>query len=114
MHLMPGPAGAHELKIGTRIPVELKPGEMQYIDVGTNIWARITEVGDALQVDTRADLSSVADSSQQQRSSMPEVQQFQISGTTLATIGKPTILGSVDDSTAKRQFQLEVTIGRPH
>src|ERR1700757_3981362 len=30
-----------QLKVGTRVPVEVKQGEIQYLDVGTNIWCRL-------------------------------------------------------------------------
>src|ERR1700741_5282079 len=34
---------SNELKIGTRVPVEVKQGEIQYLDVGTNIWCRLRD-----------------------------------------------------------------------
>ena len=34
-----------ELKIGTRVPVEVKQSEIQYLDVGTSIWCRLRDRG---------------------------------------------------------------------
>jgi len=38
------------------------------------------------------------------------VRQIKISGDTLLIIGKPILIGSVDDPNSRRQFQLEVTV----
>ncbi len=40
----------------------------------------------------------------------PVVRQIKISGDTLLVVGKPIVIGSVDDPNSKRQFQLEVTV----
>jgi hypothetical protein len=110
MNLVPGFTVSNEIKIGTRVPVESKQGEMQYIDVGTNIWSRMVEKGDSLQLEVRADLSSFANPEQEGRTTMPLLRQLHISASTVATIGKPTVVGVVDDPNSKRQFQLEVTV----
>ena len=38
------------------------------------------------------------------------LRQFSINASTLALVGKPTVMGSVDDPNSKRQFQLEITV----
>jgi len=99
-----------DLKIGTRVPVEVKQGEMQYIDVGTNISARI--VGDAAppQLEVRADLSNFAPGADQSHpAAMPLLRQLRINGSTVVTSAKPIVIGAVDDPNSKRQYQLEVT-----
>ncbi len=40
----------------------------------------------------------------------PVIRQIKITGDTLLAIGKPILIGSVDDPNSKRQFQLEVTV----
>jgi len=109
MNLVPGYATSNEIKIGSRVPVEAKPGEMQYIDVGTNIWSRMTERSDAVQLEVRAELSNLA-GPEEGRTGVPVVRQLKISASTVAAPGKPTVLGVVDDPNSKRQFQLEVTV----
>lgn len=108
---------ANEIKIGTRVPAEFKSGEFQYLDVGTNIWCRLRDrkdvtwlVNDVL-LNIRSEISNFAvpDGGQAMR---PIVRQLKIDASTIATVGKPMVVGSVDDQNSKRQFQLEVTVTR--
>ena len=39
----------------------------------------------------------------------PVVREIKINGDTLLVVGKPIVIGSVDDPNSKKQFQLEVT-----
>lgn len=110
MNLVPGYTPSNEIKVGSRVPVEGKQGEMQYIDVGTNIWSRMTDQHSALQLEVRADLSNFANPEQESRTSMPLLRQLRINASTVAMTGKPMVVGVVDDPNSKRQFQLEVTV----
>jgi hypothetical protein len=109
LNIAPGVWETNTLKIGTRVPIELKQGEMQYIDVGTSIFASMREVNEVLQLEARAELSNLADPAQQSRT-MPLLRQLQINGSTVVVIGKPMLIGAVDDPNSKRQFQLEVLV----
>jgi len=97
-----------ELKIGTRVPVEMKQGEVQYLDVGTNISARLQEIKSVLDLEVHADLSNFAVPDQANKVAMPVLRQLRISGATVVMTGKPVVIGVVDDPNSKRQFQLEV------
>ncbi|HKS74707.1 MAG TPA: hypothetical protein VJQ82_16000, partial [Terriglobales bacterium] len=97
MNLVPGYTPSNEIKIGSRVPVEGKPGEMQYLDLGTKIWSRLTEQGDALQLEVHVDLTNFANPEQESRTTMPLLRQLRINASTVAMAGKPTILGVVDD-----------------
>ncbi len=110
MNIVPGYTPSNEIKIGSRVPVEGKQGDMQYIDVGTNIWSRMTERGDALQLEVRADLSNFANPEQESRTAMPLLRQLRINASTVAMPGKPIVVGTVDDPNSKHQFELEVTV----
>lgn len=102
---------SNELKIGTRVPVESKQGEFQYLDVGTSIWSNIRDVNGAIDLSVRAEISNFAIPEQNQsRDTRPVLRQLKINAGTLAVLGKPMILGSVDDPNSKRQFQLEVVV----
>lgn len=105
---------ANEVRIGTRVPVEVKQGEMQYIDVGTRIWSRLKERDNALLLEVRTEISNFANPDQAVRgtNSMPLLRQLQINASTVAFAGKPLVVGSVDDPGSRRQFQLEVTATR--
>lgn len=104
-------AGDHnDLKIGTRVPVEMKQGEMQYIDLGTNIWAGIRERDNGLALEVRVEISNFATPDHAARTNLPLIRQMRINASTVTIAGRPTILGSVDDPNSKRQFQLEVVV----
>ena len=103
--------GSNELKIGTRVPVESKQGEFQYIDVGTSIWSKVEERNGAIDLSIRAEISNFANPEQTPGHDMlPLLRQLKISAGTLAVVGKPMVVGSVDDPNSKRQFQLEVIV----
>jgi 3D (Asp-Asp-Asp) domain-containing protein len=103
---------ANEIKIGTRVPIESKQGEFQYLDVGTNIWCRIGERVNGLPLSVRAEISNFAMPmpEQQEHANRPVLRQLSIKASTLAQLGRPMVIGSVDDPNSKRQFQLEVTV----
>lgn len=100
----------NDLKIGTKVPVEVKEGEMQYIDLGTDISADLRERDNGLALEVRAAMSNFANPDQGTRgNSMPLLRQMKINASTLIAPGRPMVVGSVDDPNSKRQFQLEVT-----
>jgi hypothetical protein len=99
---------ANEVKIGTRVPVEAKQGEFQYIDVGTRIWSRVKERENGLLLEVRSEISNFAVPDQAGKNSMPLLRQLAINASTVVVPGKAMVVGSVDDPNSKRQFQLEV------
>jgi hypothetical protein len=105
-----------EVKIGTRVPVEAKQGEFQYIDVGTSIWCRLRDrkdvawLGNDVLLNMRAEISNFAMPEQQSQNVRPVLRQLNINASTQAMMGKPLVVGSVDDPSSKKQFQLEVTV----
>ena len=104
---------ANEIKIGTRVPVETGQGQFQYMDVGTNIWCRIGERSEGIPLSVKAEISNFAIAEQSSGHELhPLIRQLQIKASTLAQLGKPMIVGSVDDPNSKRQFQLEVTVNK--
>lgn len=100
-----------DIKIGTKVPIQTKQGEFQYLDVGTNISGRLQGHNDQLELIVNADMSNFAIPEQAQgHDSLPLIRQFKISGSALVVLGKPIIIGSADDPNSKRQFQVEVTM----
>jgi hypothetical protein len=100
-----------DLKIGTRVPIEMKQGELQYVDLGTSISARIQDRKEPIDLSVRAEISNFAVPDQNQgHDSRPILRQLKIEASTVALLGKPMVLGSVDDPDSKRTFQLEVTV----
>jgi hypothetical protein len=108
----------NEVKIGTRVPVEPKNGEFQYLDVGTSIWCRlrdrrdVTWLANDVMLNVRSEVSNFAVPERQGQDSRPMIRQFKIDASTIAVVGKALIVGSVDDPGSRRQFQLEVTVAR--
>jgi hypothetical protein len=108
--------GWTEVKVGTRVPVESGPGQFQYLDVGTNIRCRLIDqsdmagLGDGVSLNATADLSNFAVPEQQGQRVQPVIRQLRIEASTIAALGKPVMLGVIDDPNSKRQFQLEVTV----
>jgi hypothetical protein len=108
----------NEIKIGTRVPVDTKQGEFQYLDVGTSIWCRLRDRSDSnmgwlsndVMLQVRSDLSSFAIPEQQAQSRSPIIRQLKIDSSAIATMGKQMVVGSADDPNSKRQFQLEVMV----
>ena len=110
----------NEIKIGTRVPVDAKQGEFQYLDVGTSIWCRLRDRADHsvawlandVMLQVRSDLSSFAIPDQQAQNMRPIIRQVKIDSSAIATVGKQMVVGSADDPNSKRQFQLEVMVTR--
>ncbi|MGD0569380.1 MAG: hypothetical protein ABSA78_13335 [Candidatus Sulfotelmatobacter sp.] len=103
---------SNDIKIGTRIPVEAKEGEFQYIDVGTNINAQLREQRGQTMLVVRAEVSNFAIPEQglDKPDPHPALRQLKVSGSALLPLAKPMVMDSVDDPNSKRQFQLEVTV----
>lgn len=108
-----------EIKIGARVPVSSasSPGtdvvQWQYLDVGTSIWAQLREHRDEWMLVVRSDVSNLDTSNESEYvkgANHPIIRQIKISGSTLLIVGKPILIGSMDDPNSKRQFQLEVTV----
>ena len=109
------PSDWNEIKIGTRVPVEAKQGEFQYLDIGMNIRCRLIDqtdlasLGNNVSLSVHADLSNFAIPEQQGQSMRPAIRQMKIEASTIVALGKPVVVGVVDDPNSKHQYQLEVT-----
>jgi hypothetical protein len=117
---------SNQLKVGTRVPVEVKQGEIQYLDVGTSIWCRLRDhgsrvpsdrglrelswLGNDVMVNVNTEISNFAVPDQQGTSLRPAIRQMKIESSTIAIVGKQMVVGSVDDPNSKRQFQLEMVV----
>lgn len=107
---------SNEIKIGTRVPVVSASSgtvgaavQFQYVDVGTSIWAQLRDHGDEWLLVVRSEISNMDTESGEHNGLPAVIRQIKISGDTLLVVGKPIVIGTVDDPNSKRQFQLEVT-----
>ena len=107
-----------EIKIGTRVPVATGSSstpaatQYQYIDIGTHLWSQLREHGDELILVVRGEVSNLDVETGEHSGALlpPVVREIKINGDTLLVVGKPIVIGSVDDPNSKKQFQLEVTV----
>ena len=90
------------LRAGTKVPAG-----SNYVDVGFNIDVRPEDVGGALQLRLKADLSSLAPETA--NVNFPPIRQMRVEEAVLVPIGKPTVVFSAEDPSSKHQFQIEVT-----
>lgn len=122
------PGDRQDIKIGTRVPVATSsfsansvsstPGsplantQWQYIDVGTHISCSLKEHGDELELHADSEISNIDTGPARDNGGVlnPVVRQIKIDGSTVVVPGKPIVIGSADDPTSNRQFQLEVTV----
>jgi hypothetical protein len=118
------PGDRQEIKIGSRVPVATGSyptstsssgaagTQFQYMDVGTHIWCTLKDRGDDLELLAGAEISNL-DAGPHPESgglSNPVIRQIKMEGSTVIAPGKPVVIGSADDPTSNRQFQLEVTV----
>ena len=115
---------SNDLKIGSRVPVTTfvnnkdsgSGNQVQYIDVGTNISAQVITRpnSDEPELNIRCEVSSLDLNTQSGTGpdTNPVIRQMKIVGNILLVEGEPLLVGSMDDPTSKRQFQLEVTVSR--
>jgi hypothetical protein len=124
--LAQGGGALDKLRIGARVPVPVGswhagPGEAnlpvnsqyQYLDAGMNIDCQLWEQEGGLAMRITVDSSTFTHPAADSPIKQPVVNQLRFELSTDISLGKPTVITSVDDLGSKRQFQLEVTVGRP-
>lgn len=102
--------GSHELKIGSRVPIESESGKFVYLDIGTSIATKVYGSPEAPILDVTAEISNLAVPDQNTHGGQPTIRQMIISGNTLIVFDKPMIIAAVADPNSKREFQLEVLV----
>ncbi|MFZ0761996.1 MAG: hypothetical protein WAM69_18770 [Candidatus Sulfotelmatobacter sp.] len=116
------PGQSRDVKISTRVPVctgsngpdNSNPcSQYQYIDVGTNITSEMNQRGDGqLELRVNSEVSNI-DIEREHEHNVPRapvIREIKIEGSTVVVLGKPIVIGSVDDPNSESQFQLEVTV----
>ncbi|HUA15782.1 MAG TPA: hypothetical protein VMG31_10805 [Verrucomicrobiae bacterium] len=115
---------SNEIKIGTRVPVAVASNastastQYQYMDVGMSIFSQTREHDGELELIVRGEISNIDTPIHTDSGSTitilqaPVVRQIKIEGSTLLVVGKPIVIGSVDDPNSKKEFQLQVTVSK--
>jgi hypothetical protein len=88
---------------------------IQYQDVGINIDCRPDERDNQVLLETRFESSSVVtpEKPTEERGNPylgPVIRRVRLSGHALVTLGKPTVIGTLDDVATNRRYEIEVTV----
>ncbi len=103
-------------RVGSRVPYVSVTGDVkqiQYQDVGMSIDCRVREREDQLLLDTTVESSGVAapeGSSVAISTGSPVFRRVNTTVTAAISLGKPTIIGSMDDVTSNHRYEIEVTV----
>lgn len=109
--------GQHtSMKEGSKIPVatgEIGKGndvqtQFTYLDVGMNFDSQVDEVARGVQLQSKVEQSSLGEPSTIAGVQEPVVRQTVVLGTSLLTLGKPSMLGSVDVPNSTHHFDIAV------
>jgi type II secretory pathway component GspD/PulD (secretin) len=112
------------MKLGDRVPIvtggparaeeeKLLNVQFQYLDVGLNITSWIRERQGRLGLTVSVDQSSVARPNEALRvaPNQPMIRQLKMENTALVTLGKPTLIASVDDpGKANHKYTVDATV----
>jgi len=104
------------VRVGSRVPIATgtpkndgAPAQYQYYDIGMNIDCRLWDTDKGLIVDTTLEMNSVANSEMSSTPSTPVIRRLHLEDATLVVPGNPAVVGSIDDVTADRRYEVEVT-----
>lgn len=84
--------------------------QFTYIDVGMNFDATIEEQGDGVSLKSKVEQSSVGPSNTIAGVQEPVIRQTVLEGSSILTLGKPVMLGSIDVPTTTRRFDIAVVL----
>jgi hypothetical protein len=99
------------VRTGNKVPIVVGAQSVQYQDVGISIDSYLDTQGDRLQIRTIMDVSSVApgEGAGSAAADHPVFRSLRLDDITVVTPGKPTMVGSIDDVTSNRRYEIEVT-----
>jgi len=99
--------------VGNTVPIRYKENEIQYKDVGMNMDCRVAgERENDVVLSSNFDWSSVVGSEDGRpltaASATPVLRHVQFGGSSAVPLGKPTIIGVVDDVLSTHRYEVEV------
>jgi type II secretory pathway component GspD/PulD (secretin) len=107
------------LKEGSRVPVitanypsSVSTGpkaDVTYLDVGLNFEAMLEESSPGTRLHTKVEQSSIAEQPSGVGSQDPVIRQTLIEGSSIVTLGRSLVLGSIDIPGSTRHLDIEVT-----
>lgn len=107
-----------KIRLGSRVPVvtgttstaNSAQTQVQYLDVGLNVDARIREVGGGTLVTSKVEQTNVAEGPQNTGKEDPVIRQATLENTAMLSPGKPVMLGSLDVPDSSRHLDIEVVL----
>jgi hypothetical protein len=98
------------IRTGSRIPIQIASGNIQYMDVGINVDVhKVHEVNGKLAFDLSAEVSSLATQTGLSQPSTPVVRNNRWQAPVLVPLNKPTVVFTSDALDTKGNMQLVVT-----
>jgi hypothetical protein len=98
------------IRVGNRIPIIGGEKGLQYNDVGMNIDCHPRGREDRVSLEISVELSSVAAQEQPPAATTnPVFRQQRSNILSVVTLGKPTVVASMDDVVSNRRYEIEVT-----
>lgn len=102
--------GRAKFRANNSIPVSSgNPPQFQYHNVGVNMDCALKEHDNVIWINTKVELQGVAGSDSGSVASPPVTRNLSLEGTTVATLGKSTLVGAIDD-VSDRRYEIEVTV----
>jgi type II secretory pathway component GspD/PulD (secretin) len=108
------------LKQGSKIPVATGSSstpnavgaetQFTYLDVGINLQATVEEIEHGVSLDYKVEQSNLGEAQTIAGVQEPVIRQTVVSGTSILTLNKPTILGSADILGSTRHTDVEVVL----
>jgi hypothetical protein len=102
------------IRVGNRVPLATSVGEekgttsYQWQDTGMNIDCHPSKIGESLYLSINVEASGLA-SEEQTSKLLPIFRQQRLQAGGVVTLGKPTLMGSMDDVTSNHRYDVEVT-----
>jgi len=97
-------------KVGEKVPYATASAQFNYAEIGVNIECHIRELSDKLRMYALIDLSTILGQDKSIAGAPPIIGQLKTNLTAEMTLGKPTLVASMDDPTTSRRFDVEATV----
>jgi hypothetical protein len=99
-----------KIRAGSRVPVQFGENNFQYQDVGINIDCRVQERESGVLLDAKLEMPGVASPEDMSgKSPQPVFRNLSLEEQPEVPLGKPTIIGRLDDVGTNHHFEFEVT-----
>ena len=84
--------------------------QFTYLDIGMNFDATLDELANGVKLRTKVEQLSIAEQVSGVGTQDPIIRQSSMEGTSLLTLGKPLVLGSIDIPGSTRHLDVEVVV----